>query len=82
MAFYYVPSQEQVTYIPDALTNYTETTSQFLIGDYNNTGFMRQSEPANLTVSQDTLPNGEWIFDADVSFGVLNTTIGTGNLSS
>jgi len=43
---------------------------------------MRQNDPASLTISQDTLPNGEWIFDATISFGVLNTTIGTGNLSS
>lgn len=64
------------------MTNYTETESQFLIGEYNNTGFLRTTDPASITIESDTLPNGEWIFDTDVSFGVLNTTVGTGNLST
>lgn len=50
-----------------------------MVGNYNSTEFLSTTSPPDSVSVETTAADNQWVFNAQIYFGVYNTTLGTGD---
>jgi uncharacterized glyoxalase superfamily protein PhnB len=76
LAFSLLATNSSVNWVVGA-ANFTNTTSQIMIGDYNRSMYIDETSNQTLTLTSDD-PDA-WIFNVTMGFGLTNTSEGLVN---
>lgn len=76
MALSMLPSQNDTSWIVGA-PNFTNTSSQVMIGNYNRAAFIDTTSNKTLTLTSNSI--NQWVFNVTMGFGLTNTSEGLSN---